>query len=190
MLAARSFARFGEAMSRIGKNPIDIGKVKVSLTGRNLVVEGPKGKLSYSVHPSIDVAVQDSTIEFKRNSNEPKVRALHGTQRAIVANMVKGVTDGYKKELDIVGVGYRGEQKGKAIALFLGFSHAVNYDPPAGISIKMETPTKIVVEGIDKQLVGQVAAELRGFREPEPYKGKGVKYSNETIRRKAGKKSG
>lgn len=177
-------------MSRVGKNPIHLGKVKAILAGRELTVEGPKGKLSYSVHPSIEIAMESDVIEFKRNSNEPKVRALHGTQRAIVANMVKGVTEGYKKELEIIGVGYRGEQKGKGLSLFLGYSHAVNYEPPTGISIKMETPTKIVVEGIDKQLVGQVAAELRGFKEPEPYKGKGVKYVNETIRRKTGKKSG
>jgi large subunit ribosomal protein L6 len=177
-------------MSRIGKNPITLGKVKATLKGRDLTVEGVKGKLTYFVHPTIEIVLEEGSIEFKRNSNEPKVRALHGTQRAIVANMVKGVSEGYKKELDIVGVGYRGEQKGTAITLFLGFSHPVVYDAPAGISIKMETQTKIVVEGIDKQLVGQVAAELRGFREPEPYKGKGVKYSDETIRRKAGKKSG
>ncbi|MEN9352873.1 MAG: Ribosomal protein [Fibrobacterota bacterium] len=177
-------------MSRIGKNPIAIGKVKVTLTGRELTVEGSKGKLSYSVHPVIEVSIEEDNILFKRGSDEPKVRALHGTQRAVVANMVKGVSEGYKKELDIVGVGYRGEQKGKGLTLFLGYSHPINFEPPAGVSVKMETQTKIVVEGIDKQLVGQVAAELRGFKEPEPYKGKGIKYSNEIIRRKAGKKSG
>lgn len=177
-------------MSRIGKNPIALGKVKATLTGRDIVVEGAKGKLSYSVHPVIDVAIEEGNIVFTRATNEPKVRALHGTQRAVVANMVKGVSEGYKKELDIIGVGYRGEQKGKGLTLFLGYSHPINFEPPAGVSVKMETQTKIVVEGIDKQLVGQVAAELRGFKEPEPYKGKGVKYSNETIRRKTGKKSG
>lgn len=177
-------------MSRIGKNPIALGKVKATLTGRDLVVEGSKGKLSYSVHPVIDVVIEEGNIVFTRATNEPKVRALHGTQRAVVANMVKGVSEGYKKELDIIGVGYRGEQKGKGLTLFLGYSHPINFEPPAGVSVKMETQTKIVVEGIDKQLVGQVAAELRGFKEPEPYKGKGIKYSNETIRRKAGKKSG
>jgi len=177
-------------MSRIGKNPIALGKVKATLTGRDITVEGAKGKLSYSVHPVIEISIEEGTILFKRGSDEPKVRALHGTQRAVVANMVKGVSEGYKKELDIIGVGYRGEQKGKGLTLFLGYSHPINFEPPAGVSVKMETQTKIVVEGIDKQLVGQVAAELRGFKEPEPYKGKGIKYSNETIRRKAGKKSG
>ncbi len=177
-------------MSRIGKSPIALGKVKATLSGHTITVEGAKGKLSYAIHPDIDVKVENDEIVFTRNSDEPKVRALHGTQRAVVANMVQGVAEGYKKELDIVGVGYRCEQKGKSLALFLGFSHPVNYNPPEGISLKAETPTKILVEGIDKQMVGQVAAELRGFREPEPYKGKGVKYVNETIRRKTGKKSG
>ncbi|MEK7391662.1 MAG: 50S ribosomal protein L6 [Fibrobacterota bacterium] len=178
-------------MSRVGKNPVGLpDKVKATLTGRTLLVEGPKGKLSRDVHPEIAVAVEGSNIVFTRPSDEGPIKALHGTQRALAANMVKGVSIGFKKELEIIGVGYRAEQKGAGITLFLGYSHPVNYTPPTTISVKVEGTNKIVVEGCDKQEVGQVASEIRGFRQPEPYKGKGVKYTDETIRRKAGKKSG
>jgi large subunit ribosomal protein L6 len=178
-------------MSRVGKNPVGLpDKVKATLTGRTLLVEGPKGKLSRDVHPEIAVAIEDNSIVFKRPSDEGPIKALHGTQRALAANMVKGVSAGFKKELEIIGVGYRAEQKGAGITLFLGYSHPVNYTPPTTISVKVEGTNKIVVEGCDKQEVGQVASEIRGFRQPEPYKGKGVKYTDETIRRKAGKKSG
>ena len=178
-------------MSRVGKNPIVLpDKVKASLTGRTLQVEGPKGKLSRDVHPAIAVAVEGNTVTFTRQSDEGPIKALHGTQRALAANMVKGVSAGFKRELDIIGVGYRGEQKGKGITLFLGYSHPVEFTPPASVTVKMEGQNKIVVEGADKQEVGQIAAEIRGFRAPEPDKGKGVKYTDETSRRKAGKKSG
>ena len=178
-------------MSRVGKNPVVLpDKVKASLQGTMLVVEGPKGKLSREVHPSIAVEIEGNSIVFTRPSDEGPIKALHGTQRALAANMAKGVSTGFKKELDIIGVGYRAEQKGKGITLFLGYSHPVNFTPPASISVTIVGTNKIVVEGCDKQEVGQVASEIRGFREPEPYKGKGVKYTDETIRRKAGKKSG
>ena len=165
-------------------------KVKASLNGRTLLVEGPKGKLSRDVHPAIDVQIEGNVLSFLRSSDEGVVKALHGTQRALAANMVKGVSVGFRKDLEIIGVGYRGEQKGHGITLFLGYSHPVEFTPPKTISVKVEGQNKIVVEGADKQEVGQVAAEIRGFRAPEPYKGKGVKYTDETIRRKAGKKSG
>lgn len=178
-------------MSRVGKNPVNLPeKVKATLTGSTLVVEGPKGKLSRDVHPSIAVAIEDNAVVFTRPSDEGPIKALHGTQRALAANMVKGVSVGFRKDLEIIGVGYRAEQKGTGITLFLGYSHPVNYTPPKTITVKVEGTNKIVVEGCDKQEVGQVASEIRGFRQPEPYKGKGVKYTDETIRRKAGKKSG
>jgi large subunit ribosomal protein L6 len=164
--------------------------VKASINGRTLLVEGPKGKLSRDVHPAIDVQIEGNVLSFLRSSDEGVVKALHGTQRALAANMVKGVSVGFRKDLEIIGVGYRGEQKGHGITLFLGYSHPVEFTPPKTISVKVEGQNKIVVEGADKQEVGQVAAEIRGFRAPEPYKGKGVKYTDETIRRKAGKKSG
>lgn len=178
-------------MSRVGKNPVALpDKVKASLQGTTLLVEGPKGKLSREVHPKIAVAIEGNAIVFTRPSDEGPIKALHGTQRALAANMVKGVSAGFKKELEIIGVGYRAEQKGTGITLFLGYSHPVNFTPPKSITVKVEGTNKIVVEGCDKQEVGQVASEIRGFRAPEPYKGKGVKYTDESIRRKAGKKSG
>jgi large subunit ribosomal protein L6 len=178
-------------MSRVGKNPIVLpDKVKATLTGRTLSVEGPKGKLSREVHTAIDVQVEGNVLTFARSSEDGPIKALHGTQRALAANMVKGVSVGFRKDLEIIGVGYRCEQKGQGITLFLGYSHPVEFTPPKSITIKVEGQNKIVVEGADKQEVGQVASVIRGFRAPEPYKGKGVKYTDETIRRKAGKKSG
>lgn len=178
-------------MSRVGKNPVRIPeKVKATLTGRNLKVEGPKGTLSRDIHPTIDVKIEEGSILFTRPDDLGPTKALHGTQRALAANMVKGVSAGFKKELEIIGVGYRAEQKGTGITLFLGYSHPVNFTPPKSITVKVEGTNKVVVEGADKQEVGQVASVIRGFRAPEPYKGKGVKYTDETIRRKAGKKSG
>jgi len=178
-------------MSRVGKNPIVLpDKVKASLSGRTLVVEGPKGKLSREVHTAIDVQVEGNVLTFARSSEDGPIKALHGTQRALAANMVKGVSVGFRKDLEIIGVGYRCEQKGSGITLFLGYSHPVEFTPPKTITVKVEGQNKIVVEGADKQEVGQVASVIRGFRAPEPYKGKGVKYTDETIRRKAGKKSG
>ena len=164
--------------------------MKASLSGRTLSIEGPKGKLSREVHPSIDVQVEAGVLTFARSSEDGPIKALHGTQRALAANMVKGVSIGFRKDLEIIGVGYRCEQKGPGITLFLGYSHPVEFTPPKTITVKVEGQNKIVVEGADKQEVGQVASVIRGFRAPEPYKGKGVKYTDETIRRKAGKKSG
>lgn len=178
-------------MSRVGKNPIVLpDKVKATLAGRVLSVEGPKGKLSREVHTAIDVQVEGNVLTFARSSEDGPIKALHGTQRALAANMVKGVSIGFRKDLEIIGVGYRCEQKGPGITLFLGYSHPVEFTPPKSITVKVEGQNKIVVEGADKQEVGQVASVIRGFRAPEPYKGKGVKYTDETIRRKAGKKSG
>ncbi len=167
-------------MSRIGIADIEIpDSVKISINGQLISAEGPKGKLSYRVHDSISFQFADKKMTFKRSADTKEDKALHGTNRAIVANMVEGVSEGFSKKLEIVGVGYRGEQKGKGINFLLGFSHPVYYEPPEGITLKMEGNTKISVSGIDKQKVGQVAAIVRGFRKPEPSKGKGVRYSNE-----------
>ena len=150
-------------------------------------VIGPKGELSATVPLSIGIEVKENQIIFSRSSDEKFQKALHGTWRALVNNMVKGVSDGFEKKLEIVGVGYKAEVKGKKIQLALGYSHPILFEPPKSIKIEVPQPTSIVISGIDKQLVGQVAAKLRSFRPPEPYKGKGVKYMGEYIRRKAGK---
>lgn len=177
-------------MSRVGKAPVKIPSgVKVKITGQHVEVEGPKGKLSHTVHESIGISKTDEALELKRPSDEKTVRSLHGTSRALLQNMVTGVTKGFTKELEIRGVGYRGEQKGKSVNLLLGYSHPVLFEPPAGVTVKMEGNVKIVVEGIDRQKVGQVAATLRGFKPPEPYKGKGVRYMGENVVQKEVKKS-
>jgi len=177
-------------MSRVGKSPVKIpAGVKINVAGQTVQVEGPKGKLAFTVHDRIVIEKTAEEMIFKRSTDAKTDRALHGTTRACVNNMVTGVTTGFKKELEIRGVGYRGEQKGKAINLVLGFSHPVVFDPPAGVSVKMDGNVKIVVEGIDRQKVGQVAATIRGFRPPEPYKGKGVRYANETVNLKEIKKT-
>lgn len=168
--------------------PVEIPKgVDVGLDGQVLKVKGPKGELTMDVHPEMKVVVDDSELRVERPSDERRHRALHGLTRSLIANMVEGVTDGFTKVLEIRGVGYRAEKKGKGLALSLGFSHPVQYDAPEGISLDCPDPTTIVVEGVDKQLVGQTAAEIRSFRPPEPYKGKGVRYRDEQVRRKAGK---
>jgi len=177
-------------MSRIGKAIIEVpDAVKVSISGQEISTEGPKGKLSYKVHDKISFKMEEKQIIFTRSSESKEDRALHGTNRANVANMVTGVSQGFSKDLEIVGVGYRAEQKGKGIKLQLGYSHPIEYTPTAGVDIKVNGPTKITISGFDKQKVGQVAAELRAFRKPEPYKGKGVRYANEMVRRKEVKKS-
>jgi large subunit ribosomal protein L6 len=177
-------------MSRIGKSEIKIPSgVTLKIEGQNIEVKGPKGTLSHSVHKKIAFEVNDNILTFTCSSEEPAVRALHGTSRAVVANLVKGVTEGFSKTLEIVGVGYRGEPKGKGVNFLLGFSHPVLVEPPEGISLKMEGTNKCTISGIDKQKVGQIAAEIRAFRPPEPYKGKGVRYIDEYIRRKEVKKS-
>ena len=178
-------------MSRIGKKIIEIPKgVTVTLDGNIVKVKGPKGELRRAVHPNIKIEMKDAQIEFKRPDDQKENRALHGLSRALVQNMVLGVREEYKKDLDIVGVGYKVEQKGANLLLNIGYSHPIYFMPPAGIKLEAPTPTHIVVLGIDKQLVGQVAAKIRSIRKPEPYKGKGIKYTNEQILRKAGKTAG
>lgn len=178
-------------MSRVGKKPIEIPQgVKVSLIGKTVNVEGPKGKLSHTVHEILDIKQEGNTLQIVRPDDLKFSRAIHGTTRAIVANLFTGVSQGYKKVLEIVGVGYRVEQKGKDLNLVLGYSHPVVFEAPEGVSLKAEGQLKIVIEGIDKQKVGQAAAEIRKFRRPEPYKGKGIRYEGEIVRRKQGKKTG
>lgn len=175
-------------MSRVGKLPIAIpDKVKVDLSGSQVTVTGPKGTLVETFNPDMTVAVEDGTITVNRPSDKPEHRALHGLTRALVNNMIVGVTEGYEKVLTIVGVGYRASMQGKALNLQLGFSHPVTVEPPEGITLTVDGNTTVKVNGIDKQQVGQVAANIRAFRKPEPYKGKGVRYENEHVRKKVGK---
>lgn len=178
-------------MSRIGKVPVDLPKgVDARLNGTELQVKGPKGSLTLEINPAMKVEVDADAITVSRPSDASQHKALHGLTRSLVANMVEGVTDGFERKLEIVGVGYRAEKKGKSLTLHLGYSHTIDYPAPEGIELDVPTQTEVVVRGADKQLVGQVAAELRGFRPPEPYKGKGVRYAGEQIRRKAGKTAG
>jgi len=175
-------------MSRIGRMPVAIPSgVDVTIDGRQVTVKGPKGTLSLEIVQPIEVKRADGTITVTRPSDEGDIRALHGLSRSLIANMVTGVTDGYRKTLEIVGVGYRVQAKGKDLEFSLGYSHPVPVSPPDGITFRVETPTRLVVEGIDKQQVGEVAANLRKLRKPDPYKGKGVRYQGEQIRRKVGK---
>ena len=178
-------------MSRVGKLPIEIPDgVKVKRDGDVVHVEGPKGKLSEKIHSSIVTEIGDKEIVVKRPSDEKYYRALHGLSRALIANMVTGVTDGFKINLEIIGVGYRAEKAGKGVTFHLGYSHPITILPPEEVNIDLEGANKVQVSGINKQVVGQIAAEIRAFRPPEPYKGKGVKYADEHIRRKAGKTAG
>ena len=175
-------------MSRIGRTPVAIPSgVDVTIKGREVTVKGPRGTLSMEVAEPIEVAQADGVITVTRPSDEGEIRALHGLSRSLIANMVTGVTDGYRKTLEIVGVGYRVQARGKDLEFSLGYSHPVPVSPPDGITFRVETPTRFVVEGIDKQQVGEVAANIRKLRKPDPYKGKGVRYQGEQIRRKVGK---
>jgi large subunit ribosomal protein L6 len=175
-------------MSRIGRLPVVIpGGVDVTIEGREVIVNGPKGRLSLQLASPIEISQSDGTLSVTRPNDEGEVRALHGLSRSLVANMVTGVTEGYRKTLEIVGVGYRVQARGADLEFALGYSHPVKVSPPEGITFRVETPTRLVVEGIDKQQVGEVAANIRKLRKPDPYKGKGVRYSGEQIRRKAGK---
>jgi large subunit ribosomal protein L6 len=175
-------------MSRIGRLPIPVPSgVDINIDGQAVSVKGPKGSLSLTVAEPIAVERQDGVLNVTRPNDEGKVRALHGLSRTLIANMVTGVTAGYSKTLEIVGVGYRVAAKGKDLEFSLGFSHPVVVTPPEGITFRVEVPTRFVVEGIDKQLVGETAARIRKLRKPDPYKAKGVRYQGEVIRRKVGK---
>ena len=175
-------------MSRIGKMPVVIPSgVKVTLEGNHIAVEGPKGKLERDIHPEIDVVIEGDVITVTRPSDDKDHRSLHGLTRALINNMVVGVTTGFKKELEIVGVGYRAAKQGNNLVLTVGYSHPVEMEPGEGISIEVPTPNRITINGIDKEKVGAFAANVRAVRPPEPYKGKGIKYDGEFIIRKAGK---
>ena len=178
-------------MSRIGKKPVEIPKgVTISLEGQLIKVKGPKGELQRTIHPLIKAEVFESEIKFSRPDDLKESRALHGLTRALVQNMVVGVTDSYKKSLEIVGVGYKAELKGKNLLLNIGYSHPIYFIPPDVVKLEVPIQTQIIISGNDKELVGLVAAKIRSFRKPEPYKGKGIKYSDERIIRKAGKTAG
>jgi large subunit ribosomal protein L6 len=178
-------------MSRIGKNPIAVPSgVTITLDGSRITVKGPKGELSRLIPAEMLISQDTGTVTVNRPSDDPKHKALHGLSRTLVANMVEGVTKGFSKQLEIIGVGYKAETRPYGLQLALGFSHAVEYKAPKGIKLTAPAPTQIIIEGANKEIVGQVAAELRGLRPPEPYKGKGIKYAGEQIRRKAGKAGG
>ena len=178
-------------MSRIGKLPISVPKgVTVSIDGQTVRVKGPKGELTRTIATDITVALDNDTLKVTRPSDDARHKSLHGLTRTLVANMVEGVTKGYQKTLEISGVGYKAEVRPFGLQLALGFSHPVQYKAPTGIKLTAPQPTSIIIDGADKEIVGQVAAELRNLRPPEPYKGKGIKYAGEQIRRKAGKAGG
>ena len=177
-------------MSRVGKKPINIKDVEFTQTKGELKVKGKLGELSTAIHPHMEISVEDKEIFVKRPDDSKENRALHGLTRALIQNMVTGVTEGYSKNLEIVGVGYRAEIKGTGLLLNIGYSHPIYFEPPPEIKIETPLPTQIKVSGIDKELVGLIAAKIRSFRKPEPYKGKGIKYSNEIIVKKAGKTAG
>ena len=175
-------------MSRIGRKPITVpAGVEVKLNDGVITVKGPKGTLTQNVHPNMTVSVEGAEINVVRPNDEKENRSLHGTTRTMIANMVEGVTNGYTKELDVNGVGYRVAKQGKQLVMNLGYSHQVFMEEVEGINIEVPNPNKIIISGPDKQLVGQFAAEVRGKRPPEPYKGKGIKYTDEVIHRKEGK---
>lgn len=179
-------------MSRIGKKPIDIPKgVEVTIDSDNTVsVKGPKGQLTYKFNPNISINKNENQIVVERKSDDPFSRSIHGTTRAILNNMIKGVTEGFSEELEIVGIGYRASIKGNNLELILGYSHPINYPIPKDVQISVEGNTNIKIFGVDKQRVGQVAAEIRSFKKPDPYKGKGIRYKGEVIKLKAGKTVG
>lgn len=175
-------------MSRIGKNPITVPSgVTVTIAGQDVAVKGPKGELSLTIAEPIAIAQEDGTLAVTRPNDERKSRALHGLSRTLVSNMIVGVTEGYTTKMEIFGVGYRVQAKGKDLEFALGYSHPVPIEAPEGITFAVESPTKFSVSGIDKQKVGQISANIRRLRRPDPYKGKGVRYEGEQIRRKVGK---
>ncbi len=176
-------------MSRIGKKPVPLGAAKVSVADRHVKVEGPKGKLELNVHPVITVKLDAEKKELvvTRPDDDKPTKALHGLTRSLLANMIEGVTQGYRKDLEIIGVGYKAEQKGKTIVLSVGYANTITLPIPAGLNVALEGPTKIAISGPDKQLVGQFASDLRRVRKPEPYKGKGIRYQGEAVKIKPGK---
>ena len=178
-------------MSRIGKMPISLPKgVEISVDENLVTVKGPKGSLTQRIPEGISLVQEEEQLLVQRPSDNKNDRAFHGLSRALVANMVEGVTNGFERRLELVGVGYRAQMQGKKLVISIGFSHPVEMDPPDGIEFEVPAPTRITVKGIDKQLVGNTAANIRAIRKPEPYKGKGIKYENEVIRLKAGKAGG
>jgi len=177
-------------VSRIGKNPVNIKDITFTQDGQNVKVKGKLGELKMKVHPNITVKVDGEKVLVSRPNDLKENRALHGLTRALIQNMVNGVTSGYSKTLNIVGVGYKAELKGTSLLLNIGYSHPIYFMPPTEIKLEVPAPTQINIIGIDKALVGQVADKIRSFRKPEPYKGKGIKYSNEIIVKKAGKTAG
>ena len=178
-------------MSRIGKNPVTIPKgVTVTVNGSTVTAKGPKGELVRTFHPDMQISIAGDVITVARPSDEAMHKSLHGLSRTLVANMVQGVAQGYTKQLEITGVGYKAEVKPYGLLMSLGYSHTIEVKAPKGIALKAPQPTQVIVEGADKEIVGQVAAEIRSLRKPEPYKGKGVKYAGEVVRRKAGKAGG
>jgi large subunit ribosomal protein L6 len=175
-------------MSRVGKLPITIpAGVDIDITGTRIKVKGPTGTLERDLTPVLSVVTEDGQLRVVRPNEDKRSRELHGLTRTLISNMVVGVTEGYTRNLEIQGVGYRAQLVGQKLQLNLGYSHPIEIDPPEGIAFAVETPTKVAVTGIDKELVGRIAAQVRGTRKPEPYKGKGVRYAGEVVRRKAGK---
>jgi len=178
-------------MSRLGKLPVEVpAGVKVALNNSLLTVEGPKGKLDFTIPNGISLNIEEKQLTAERKNDDKNVKALHGLVRSLVSNMVQGVSEGFERKLKINGTGYRAAVKGNTIDLTLGFSHPASYKLPDGVTAKMDGPTMIVLQSVDKQLIGQAAADIRAYRPPEPYQGKGVKYDEEVIRRKAGKAAG
>lgn len=192
MLVAKSCAKFtrkGFDMSRIGKKPVPTNGATLSLNGQTLTVKGPKGELNFEVNEGVNLAIEGSEVVITpRDVNNRFHRSLWGMTRSMVSNMVEGVTKGFERDLELVGVGYRAAMKGKDLELSLGYSHPIVYVAPDGVTFSSTKPTEIKIAGINKQQLGQIAAEIRGYRPPEPYKGKGVRYAGETVRRKEGKK--
>lgn len=175
-------------MSRIGKKTIEIPSgVTVTANNNEITVKGPKGELTRTFHPEMEIKIEGNTIEVFRPSDAKEHRALHGTTRSVLANMVEGVSKGFEKTLELIGVGYRAQKQGKKLVLNLGYSHPVEFDPEDGIEVEVPSNTKVIVKGINKERVGELAANIRAVRPPEPYKGKGVRYEGEYVRRKEGK---
>jgi len=175
-------------MSRIGRKPVPIPPgVQVQVEGNRITVRGPKGELSWEFDPAMEVQVEDGQVVVRRSGDQPRLRALHGLTRALINNMLIGVSQGFERRLELVGVGYRAQMQGRKLILNVGYSHPVEIEPPPDVEVQVEGTTQIVVRGIDKQRVGQMAADIRAVRPPEPYKGKGISYVGEVIRRKAGK---